>query len=176
MLWKTHALAGASLGVFLSNHLDTASPMPSLVGITVEPYVILTIGAMAGALGSLLPDIDQPNSKVGSKFFMLPTLLKVTIGHRGPTHSIVGAVTVSFLVWLLLSMIYPLTNMALYVLLLAGYISHLVLDSLNPQGVAWLWPVTSKKFRIPMFDTGGVGESLIVIPSLVVLLILVMVL
>ncbi|QGG46858.1 metal-dependent hydrolase [Heliorestis convoluta] len=82
----------------------------------------------------------------------------------------------SFLVWLLLSMIYPLTNMALYVLLLAGYISHLVLDSLNPQGVAWLWPVTRKKFRIPMFDTGGVGESLIVIPSLVVLLILVMVL
>ncbi|WP_162007875.1 metal-dependent hydrolase [Heliorestis convoluta] len=176
MLWKTHALAGASLGVFLSNQVDTAIFIPSLAGTPVEPYAILAIGAMAGALGSLLPDIDHPSSKLGSKLLLLPSLLKITIGHRGPTHSIVGAVTVSFLVWLLLSMIYPLTNMALYVLLLAGYISHLVLDSLNPQGVAWLWPVTRKKFRIPMFDTGGVGESLIVIPSLVVLLILVMVL
>lgn len=53
-------------------------------------------------------------------------------------------------------------------LVAAGYFSHLVADSLNPQGVPWLWPLRVR-LGLPFVQTGGLLERLVLVPSMVVL-------
>lgn len=53
-------------------------------------------------------------------------------------------------------------------LVLAGYLSHLVMDSFNPQGVPWLWPV-KKHFRLPLVKTGSLFERVVMMPAMLFL-------
>ena len=91
----------------------------------------LNIPAMAAlTLGSILPDIDHRDSLVGRHVPILPRLLK----HRGVTHSLLFAVLCY----------------GLYPPLGVGVLLHLLLDLLNPAGVALLWP-----WKKTDFHTGG---------------------
>jgi inner membrane protein len=53
-------------------------------------------------------------------------------------------------------------------LVLAGYLSHLVMDSFNPQGVPWLWPLR-KHFGLPLVKTGSFLERIAVVPAILIL-------
>lgn len=43
----------------------------------------------------------------------------------------------------------------------AGYVSHLVADSLTKQGVRWLLPFWDKAFKIPLISTGSASGNLL---------------
>jgi len=88
-------------------------------------------GIFASAAGALLPDIDTSTSALGRR---LPFVSLVTGGHRGWTHSLAGLVLFSFP----LLFIFGKDVAAAFA---AGYLSHLLLDMLNPAGVRMLWPV-----------------------------------
>ena len=101
----------------------------------------LSIPAMAAlTLGSILPDIDHRDSLVGRHVPILPRLLK----HRGVTHSLLFAVLCY----------------GLYPPLGAGVLLHLLLDVLNPAGVALLWP-WKKRISTPVVTiaSGGVLDG-----------------
>lgn len=146
MLWKTHFFAGAAAGLLITGHTD-----------------IKTAAVSAGVAGvaALLPDIDDPHSTIGRVVPVISWLIKKTTGHRGPLHSLLGA----GIFFVLISIILHSARHDLALIGLAGYLSHLVVDSLNPQGVPWLWPV-KKHFGIPITTTGSFIERLVVTPGM----------
>ncbi len=107
---------------------------------------LLSIGAMMGrpatlpavamvTIGALLPDIDTAQSTIGRMLFPLSRWLERRLGHRGAVHSlcallVLGVTTV------------PLArvNRFWWFALLVGYFSHLLLDTLNKEGVPLFYP------------------------------------
>ncbi len=148
MLWRTHFLAGAVAGLLATGNADikTAAISTSVAGIS-----------------ALLPDLDDPRSKLGRLVVPASWTVKKLVGHRGPLHSLVGA-GIAFV----LASMFLKTNSHLIPVIVAGYLSHLVMDSLNPQGVPWLWP-WGKHFSIPLIPTGSIMEKLLVFPVVVIL-------
>lgn len=131
----------------LSLGLLTGLLMLKLTFIPVNHFVFL----VAMLIGSILPDIDTATSFIGSKLRIVSLFFK----HRGAIHSftILVACTILF---------YILTTNAFYSLAFAsGYLSHLLLDSLTPKGVLWLWP--SKKRVRGVFRTAGLFDFLFLV-------------
>ena len=175
MMGKTHMLVGAT----------AATSFLYFTTGTLEPVVII-----AGALGGLLPDVDHPNSTISRKNALLSVasylyrlLLKafaffinipfkmlknngvkigeLSAGHRGPlTHGLLG-------VLLFAVVLFPvfLFNSSIYIGLLIGILSHILIDMLNPQGAPLLYPIYPKHMRfLPKFlapTTGTAGETAI---------------
>jgi inner membrane protein len=115
----------------------------------------------AAVIAAWLPDIDNPRSTLGNGLNRLknPTLnllsrplswalrttsfvLVRTVGHRTMTHSLLGVLLFSLMVWLVLRG-FP----DLVLALVAGYASHIFADALNTRGVPLFWPV-GKPFRL----------------------------
>lgn len=155
MLWRTHFLAGAAAGLLLNSHAD--------------PKTMAVSAGIAG-IAALLPDLDDPHSKLGRLVAPASWVVKVTVGHRGPLHSLLGAVVMTLLAVFILRFWYAHTEVYdhLVPLIAAGYLSHLVIDTLNPAGVPWFWPVRTH-FRLPLVQTGSLLERLVVTPGMLVL-------
>lgn len=147
MLWRTHFLAGAALGLAWASY-------------AAEPATALKVAAVAGT-AALLPDLDDPRSRLGRKVAPVSFAAKVVFGHRGALHSLLGVLGA----FLLAKLAVPWAAVPV----LLGYLSHLVVDSLNPAGIPWLWPVVRKHFGLPLVSTGSMAEKLLVFPVLVVL-------
>jgi inner membrane protein len=88
-----------------------------LMGFVYTPLIIV---------GSLLPDIDTPFSKLGKYNVFAAIML-----HRGITHSLLATGIIAA-IGLLISPI--------MVWVAVGYLSHLLADSLTPSGIRWLYP------------------------------------
>jgi inner membrane protein len=115
----------------------------------------------AAVAAAWLPDVDNPRSTLGNGLSRLknPVLnlltrplswalrttsfvLVRTVGHRTMTHSLLGVLLFSLMVWLFLRG-FP----DLVLALVAGYASHIFADALNTRGVPLFWPV-GKPFRL----------------------------
>jgi len=109
---STHLLTGVAIGLVVARQQGLA--LPAAVGPV----------AVAG-LAALVPDWLQVN---------LPALaVRGVFGHRGFTHWLLTATAV----YLAALDLYP--PVALFALV--GWLSHLLLDALNPPGVPALWPL-----------------------------------
>jgi inner membrane protein len=110
-----------------------------------------------------LPDIDSTESFLGSRIPVLPSAVRMTVGHRGPLHSLAAAITLYLSFSWLHLWIFAGLPPELPLWILAGYVSHLLLDMFNPAGVPLLWPLP-RRLGIPLIQTGGVLENLIAFP------------
>lgn len=135
MTYKTHMLAGAAIGI----------ATVGLFNVDVVDSGLYLFGAI---LGSVLPDVDHPKSWIANRTGSLKYLF-AGLGHRGMLHSLIGTFVVT--VVLVLGFGINMFTMGL----LWGYLSHLLMDSLNPSGVAWLWP---KKDRYNFAKIGTNSE------------------
>ncbi|OPX90831.1 MAG: Inner membrane protein YdjM [Pelotomaculum sp. PtaB.Bin104] len=151
MLWRTHFLASAAAGLLLAGHTDAKTA---------------ALSAGVAGIAALLPDVDSPDSKIGRMIPVIPRLFKTVVGHRGALHSAIGVAAVFILAALFLGWRAHIPKM--HYLILAGYLSHLVMDSFNPQGVPWLWPY-GKRFGLPLVQTGSLLERFVVMPGMVLL-------
>ncbi|MET1014078.1 MAG: metal-dependent hydrolase [Paenisporosarcina sp.] len=139
MTGKTHIIGGmaASLAISQMTLYDPA----------------LMVGA--GVVGGLIPDICHGGSKIGKTFPLLSKLINTLFGHRSFTHSllflfIVGVLLRSFV-----------SNEAVIVGIMAGMISHILLDMATKNGVKLLFPFTIR-VRFPVTTrTGGKVEDLV---------------
>lgn len=114
-------------------HLAGAALTASLLrGFGVE---VGLLEGLALAWGAVMPDIDTTTSGPGKFVRPLSSFLERRFGHRTLTHSL------PFLLALAL-LLYPLwrASPGVYWAFLAGYLSHLLLDTLNVNGVPLLWP------------------------------------
>ena len=121
-------------------------------------------------LGSLLPDLDSPQSTLGRLLPFISTRIERKWGHRTVTHCLLALAALS-----VLALPLALYHLAGYAALLIGFTSHLLADCATKTGLALLHPNPalcefpgSDRFRI---QTGSLAE-LILLVVLILLLIL----
>lgn len=124
---KTHLLTGIVAGVLLSRY---------------DPSIQVAV-VTAASLGSLVPDIDHPQSLISS-FIPGGFILSWFVGsHRGITHTALAGFVAGGLAYLL-------TDNALIALAFGvGWFCHLVGDMLTPSGVPLLLPVPWRVRLLP---------------------------
>lgn len=134
----------------------------------------------AAILGSLIPDIDNPQSTISYKIPLLRSLVgmlqgavrlfscilpkkqkqyvRSCIGHRGITHSWIFVVILMLLTLLADRILQPEMNLILIgAATSAGMISHIVLDCFA-NGVPLLLPFSTNRVTITHIKTGGAAE------------------
>lgn len=104
-------------------------------------------------IGSLLPDIDNSNSKISNKILILPRILQLLTKHRGIFHSIFLAVIIPGTLWYFIS---PIYGSALFI----GYMSHLLIDGFTKVGINFLHPVANLHLS-GFVETGTVAELVV---------------
>jgi len=135
MMWKTHLAFGFLTGLLL-------------IGFFRPENQILFLSLCC--LASVLPDIDHPESKVGSKVKIIGKLFE----HRGFFHGI-------FAIFIFSAISYFLFRQLIYAeVVFYGYFSHLILDSITHQGIMPLHPISRFKIK-GLIKTGATAEYLI---------------
>ncbi|GMK48283.1 metal-binding protein [Paenibacillus glycanilyticus] len=66
--------------------------------------------------------------------------------HRGLTHTVWAVVAWGAIAWGLEK---QLRLEGIMQIAVAGYLSHLIADTLTPSGVKWLYPLVKKSFKLP---------------------------
>jgi inner membrane protein len=131
-----------------------------IFGVAVWTAAGVVVGGHAGgsidlglvAIGSLLPDIDDPSSWFGRRLPFISWPLAALVGHRGVTHSGLALAAWMAGIWASGSTLW-LGPLAI------GYLSHLLGDCLTPSGIPLFWPSRSR-FRVPLFRTNSLAEHL----------------
>ena len=156
MTYKTHVLGG----IVLAAGVVVATPVP----ISDAQAVTILCG---GAIGAWLPDIDHTGAKIsrsGILAMISSALISNATGHRGVTHTplallivtVIGGILVGYSPGSLHS--YPCL---FYMGMIPGILSHLILDSLNPGGIMWAYPVRKKHYSVMSIKTGSMWELLL---------------
>lgn len=151
MTAKTHLLGGIIAGELLA----------TLIGAPTWPDAAVLISGAAA--GSLIPDIDHLNSKISrSNVASRVTAIAVSTvtHHRGFIHTPAFVALCALLLSSAAFLGLP-HGWLLTLALAAGMVSHLILDSLNPGGIMWLWPVSRRRIHLVSIRTRSAGELLV---------------
>jgi inner membrane protein len=141
MMAGSHVAVGVAVWVWAAPHLG----LPAL-----DPLPL----ALAG-IGSLLADVDHPQSWVGLRLRMISRPLAAMVGHRGITHSLLAVIVCGVLLrWA------GFSRTAVDAVVV-GYLSHLAADLLTSSGLRLMWPLR-RRFAIPLCKTGSATEWIIV--------------
>ncbi|HLC98571.1 MAG TPA: metal-dependent hydrolase [Candidatus Nanoarchaeia archaeon] len=145
MMFRTHIAVGFLIGLFL---LQILNPVNQIL------FIFLML------LGAALPDIDHPESKIGSKIKVVGFLFE----HRGFFHSLFAVL----LLYLLLLHYIDSASVGVYIFAItAGYLSHVVTDSITKEGIMPFHPIS--KFRVSGFiKTGRITEYVFLVIILAV--------
>ncbi|HWO98870.1 MAG TPA: metal-dependent hydrolase [Bacillus sp. (in: firmicutes)] len=143
-------------------HTHVATSVAGGAAVAAATDVPFTITYVLGiALGSLIPDIDEPSSYIGRRTFGLSKLIKQAFGHRGFTHSL--------LAWIGFSFLYKIYSNPFVLGMCTGYIFHIIGDFFSRKGVPLLSPFSKKRFKSPLtYETGSFSETLIFYASILV--------
>ena len=117
-----------------TQHIVMASGASAALLVTYgEKALVPAIGIIAG---SILPDIDTPDSTLGQVFPSLSAFLNNLFGHRGLIHTI----------WL--AVLFFVTGYYFHLSILSGIamgiIFHLILDTCSRTGITPLYPARVK--------------------------------
>lgn len=132
MKGSTHIMFGTLLGV--GTQIVTGIPMTTFLS-----YPSYYGGVF---LGSLLPDIDHPQSYLGRRTKPLSVLINKCFGHRGFTHSLLSTLILG-----VASAVYWSVNPLFFGGFLLGYLSHLLGDMTTPSGIPLLYP-NKKRYKL----------------------------
>lgn len=113
-------------------------------------------------LGALLPDIDQPNSRISSKIPVIPNIINFFSKHRGIFHTLFLAVLIPGIIWYFAGRNYGIA-------IFAGYLSHLIIDGFTKSGINFLHPLSNLRLS-GFIKTGGFGEHIILAIILVLII------
>ena len=147
----THQTVGVCSGIIVTALLfPTLSDAANLIDGGV-----LILGA---SLGSLMPDIDHPHSKMGRRRKRLSKIVSKTCGHRGWTHTLLA------LILILGGLFYIVYRLPVYQELIGcwslgfglGYLSHLILDTFTAQGTPLFKPFSSKNISLTKIKSNSI--------------------
>jgi len=145
------------------------APTHSIFGIFLTLIFLAVFGIqwslhwtiiLVAIIGSIMPDIDHPQSVIGRFFYPVSSYLERRYGHRTITHSFIGWIIASLafaVIVLLVICIFYILNIAWklefgYWSLMPrwiaafsiSYFSHLILDMFNKRGAQMFWPDTGR--------------------------------
>jgi len=134
MMFQTHRIFIILISLLIvkySSLFNYFNVPHNLFSLTFLIFVLIAIFA------SMIPDIDNPSSKLGKNIKIFGYVFK----HRGFFHSLPALVIFTFLVS-------KFTTISYTFAFFLGYLSHLLLDNLTYQGIYWFYPL---KYRIKGF-------------------------
>jgi inner membrane protein len=147
MLYNTHIMLGVAFFLLVKDHFP--------IGNNIVFFLLLM-------LGSVLPDIDSPTSKVNRWSGIIGRVLVKVFSHRGFFHSLLFF----GILYLTISHFWsPYYALGMFL----GNIAHIIGDGITPAGVKIFYPLSNYKIRGPI-RTGGIFEWFIFM-GLVVLVI-----
>jgi inner membrane protein len=151
---QTHCAAGLLFAL--------AFAKAGIVVVSGHGYLLFAL------LGSLLPDIDNHNSKLGRKVPGLSRVAEFLMGHRGIYHSLFGC-AITLVLFYLGFRLFSFSGLSYCLSALGiGFIFHLVMDTLTTKGIHWFRPIYKLWIRGP-FNTGGWVDSAFSIAFLVLI-------
>jgi membrane-bound metal-dependent hydrolase YbcI (DUF457 family) len=128
-----------------STHVGFAELLYLLL-LTTAGIGVTPLNGLAVAAASVIPDIDTGASAVGRAIPPLTRFVERRFGHRTLTHSL------PFTGLLLLLLLVPITaGSDACTCAMAGYLSHLLLDTCTPNGVRLFYPFSGVRCVFP-FD------------------------
>jgi inner membrane protein len=142
--------------VFLRYHTHIVTSLAIGAGIASQTSLSFTMSYAAGIIiGSLLPDIDEPNSYVGRRSLGMSNKVKQAFGHRGMTHSII--------IWAIIAAVLLSESHSLFFYgFIIGYLLHIIEDFFSVQGVPLFWPFQTKRYKFFItYRTSGFLEAVI---------------
>lgn len=165
MTYFTHTLGGAISGSLVLMAAD----------YTGTDELLIFSGAV---IGSLLPDIDHRQSKISRSSAAATVTSWITslfTKHRGVLHTPFFIILTALVCGAGL-MILPEGMQTVVKLILIGLIpgmwSHIILDTLNPGGIMWMYPFSKKYISILPIKTGSILEAATAIALMAILYIL----
>ncbi len=117
--------------------------------VTNEPLLISPL--IISSLSALVPDVDEPKSKLGNKIKLISYPLKIIFGHRTITHSLLGLILISMVGYFFIPF---------YQFIILGYLSHLIADFISDYGIPIFYPLLKERFYFRIFKTGGIQENI----------------
>lgn len=105
------------------------------------------------AVGSIIPDIDSPNSIIGVPFYPVAKVINKIFGHRTITHDLLFAI----LLTIASAVTFVLTDNLAFVWVMFGYLGHLLLDGFTKDGIRWNW-IKNKNTWKGSWDQFEVGK------------------
>ena len=168
MTARTHMISTLSLGLIAPIILNNAMQIDQTMFYV---YIVALL------VGSVFPDIDEPNSYIGRKLYIVSLLLSQFVEHRGITHTLLIVLlygVVAIIVFTFGEIQDPLLVAGVIGFLL-GNIGHMLGDMLTKSGVVLFYPFSithfgllPKKFR---FYTGGMIEHFVVQPIFILIVV-----
>lgn len=154
MNYKAHRVGGVCFGV-------VASCLICQTPITPQKLVLSSTLVAGAYIGSLIPDIDHPNSFLGKKVKIISVVINKIFGHRGITHTPLICFLFGALLLLLGSYFNGLSQIIysqFAIGIIVGYLSHLIMDGFTISGIPLLYPLTKKNYNLSLnlirFKTG----------------------
>lgn len=166
MTKETHSKGGYIVGLLLLPYVYNTFLLDYNL-----PYriVLLFIYAYFTDLGSVLSDIDMRGSSISKRFPLIYKVFGKRFRHRSFTHSLVFVGLIALLGKLVV--IISNNNIVFTCIfggLLAGIISHIVLDLLTKEGVELLYPITINFSILPIKTSSRTEKAINKLLGLVV--------
>lgn len=152
MRGKTHIFFGVLTGEIIAK---------AVLHYDLEHSIMLAVSA---AVGSLFPDIDHPHSPISKSSFGTKAIscgLSRATKHRGPIHTPFFQLVFSMLLLIVLDLFNIEYSGEIVIGFLLGVFSHLILDSFNPTGIMWAYPIKKKHYSFMKIYTGSFEETVI---------------
>lgn len=144
MLAKGHITAGVA--AYIGGTMLLIAKVPSY-----SPDVLMIGTGLAGTtLGSLLPDIDSPNSQIGQLVPVVSHVIGRIFGHRTITHNL-------FFILFWVALAYNTGRHGVWALAWGVFV-HILMDSFSGQGVPWLYPIIRQKISFGWYRVGKRGK------------------
>jgi len=115
-----------------------------------DPLITLT-----AALSGLAPDIDEPESVIGQRFWMVAWWVKHVFGHRTVSHSLVMVAIVALLGFCVQ------LPMPIVIAMCLGVLSHVVLDAYSGGVYVW-WP-SKTRWVLGRYPVYGVMDRILLL-------------
>lgn len=149
MNYKTHRIGGLCSGYLTLNMIYTPD-------FSITKLTLCSVFLMGSYVGSIIPDIDHPNSYISKKMKLTSKITTSLCDHRGFIHSPLAWLLFTILTLYLTIFLNGIMRILYFHLsmgLSIGYLSHLILDSLTIGGIPMLYPISKDKIHIAKFKT-----------------------
>ena len=156
---KTHLLCGIAIGAD--------------IGFMLIPGLDCFTFAAGTALGSILPDIDTPDSLIGHALPMISRPINKIFGHRTITHAPITVAALFLLNTILHTILpYPSGLNGFTMGLIFGILLHLLQDLLTYKGIPLLYPFVRKPDKYGRFTSLSRRKSDDIINTFITMLII----
>ncbi len=121
----------------------------AILGLQRQPIDLVLLVPLC--IGALLPDLDSRDSLPGRLLPWISQRLETRLGHLEEWHTL----PTMALVALVAAPLILIFDLQAWFLILLGFLAHLLLDMLAPEGIMLLWPVRRTRYGV----FGGIVQS-----------------